>query len=62
MEQRYLTQEQRDDAYKTYRQRGIRVRKVGLFSLELRPHHGSVKHRPHYARSPVWQMMTTSSS
>lgn len=56
MEQRYLTQEQRDDAYKTYRQRGIRVRKVGLFSLELTPATNPHKPRTRFASSPIWRM------
>lgn len=56
MEQRYLTEEMRDKAYLSYRQRGMRVRKLGQFSIDLTPNTTPQECRARFASSPIWNM------
>lgn len=56
MEQRYLTELLRDKAFSDYKKRGYRVKKVGLFSLEVKPSSKPIPKHAKYSQSAVWDM------
>lgn len=56
MEQRYLTEQLRDQAFGNYKKRGYRVKKVGLFSLEIKPSSKPIPEHAKYSQSAVWDM------